>query len=78
MKALRGILTLFTVLGGMTTVALTIHGLNPRIYRWLPEDIQQFMSDYDWIKWVAAGVLVVSVLLNLATERALKSRARES
>jgi hypothetical protein len=76
MKALRGILTFLTILAGFVTINLTIHGLNPHFHRWLPEGVQQFMTDHDGLKWVAAGVLVVSVLLNLAVEQAQKRQVR--
>ncbi|GAB3402360.1 hypothetical protein GCM10027515_11980 [Schumannella luteola] len=72
MKALRGVLTLLTVLGGLVTVSFTVNSLNPRAFGWLPDAVHGFMSDYDWVRWVAAGVLVLSVLLNLALESASK------
>lgn len=58
-------------------MALTIHGLNLHVYRSMPEGLQRLMTDYEWFKWVAAVVLIVSVLLNLAVERAIKSGTAE-
>jgi hypothetical protein len=76
MKLLSGLLTLLTVVGGVVTIALTIHSLNADFYHFLPDGVRHFMTQYNWLRWVAAGVLVIAVLLNLVVgQRAKAARA---
>jgi len=78
MKLLNVILSLTTALGAALCVAFFSLQYGRGLFTVLPDDIEGFFVENDWLKWWAFGLVVVSLLVKLPVIQALKKRGGEN